>query len=106
MCPVTAKAKKNAALIFINNNDLLHINLEREETVHEVFAAIQDSVSNWGKHLIAPGGSLKQRKCFYHLISFGWPKDSSWGYHDQILDSFFALTIPLPNDRTAPIKHK
>jgi len=48
--------------------------------VYEAHIAMQESILNWGKLLIASGGSLKPAKCFYNLISFKWKKDGSWDY--------------------------
>jgi len=47
---------------------LLHINMDAEESIVEVHAAIQRAIENWGRLLIVTGGTLKPEKCFYHLI--------------------------------------
>jgi hypothetical protein len=54
--------------------DLLHLNMEGDESVQEVHMALQQSIENWGKLLIAMGGTLKPDKCFFHLLDFAWTK--------------------------------
>jgi len=61
-----------SAILYVNDTDLLHINMDAEESIVEVHAAIQRAIENWGCLLIATGGTLKLEKCFYHLIDFAW----------------------------------
>ncbi len=61
-----------SAILYANDTDLLHINMDAEESIVEVHAAIQRAIENWGRLLIATGGSFKPEKCFYHLIDFTW----------------------------------
>jgi hypothetical protein len=69
-CPITNLQHHLLAILYVDDNDLLHINLTKEETVDEVHAAIQDSVNSWGNLFIATSGALQPRKCFYLIISF------------------------------------
>ena len=46
--------------------------MDADESIAEVHAAIRRAVENWGCLLIATGGTLKPKKCFYHLIDFAW----------------------------------
>jgi hypothetical protein len=57
MCPVTNKVVKLAAILYVGDCDLLHINMEEEESAFVTFEKMQESVMNWGKLLIASGGS-------------------------------------------------
>jgi hypothetical protein len=61
-----------SAILYVDDTDLLHLNMERNESVWEVCRSLQQSINNWGKLLIATGGSLKPEKCFYHLLDFAW----------------------------------
>ena len=61
----------------MDDADVLHINMEADESVEDTYLALQESVSNWGNLLIASEGALKPVKCFYHLISFNWKADGS-----------------------------
>ena len=58
--------------LFVDDMDLIHLNMDHDESVYEVYKAMQLSITNWGDLLMASGGSLKLIKCFYHLISFDW----------------------------------
>ena len=70
----------------------------------EVHAAIQQAIENWGRLLIATGGTLKPDKCFYHLIDFAWTqKGGQYIAHHE--DECAALFIPLPDGTMAPISH-
>jgi hypothetical protein len=54
-----------SAILYVDDTDLLHINMDAEELIVEVHAAIQRAVENWGHLLIATGGTLKPEKCFF-----------------------------------------
>jgi hypothetical protein len=58
------------AILCVDDTDLLHLNMERDELVQEVHVALQWSIENWGRLLVATGGSLKPDKCFFHLLDF------------------------------------
>ena len=54
---MTNKVVKLAAILYVDDCDLLHINMEEEESAFVTFEKMQESVMNWGKLLIASGGS-------------------------------------------------
>jgi len=83
MAPISHIRSRLSAILFVDDTDLIHINMEREEQLVETHEAIQSSVENWSRLLIATGGTLKPAKCFYHLISFDWKPDGSWKYADN-----------------------
>jgi hypothetical protein len=58
----------------VDDTDLLHINLEEDESVATVHELIQVSIVNWENLLIATSGALQPAKCFYSIISFEWTK--------------------------------
>ena len=70
ICPVTHLKHHLSAIMYVNDMDLLHINLSKNETVDEVHKEIQASVNSWGNLLIATRGVLQPAKCFYLIISF------------------------------------
>jgi hypothetical protein len=45
-CPISSLAASISAILYVNDSDLLHINLDRDETADEAHAAIQDSVNS------------------------------------------------------------
>ncbi len=75
-CPITHLQHHLSAILYVDNTDLLHIDLTKNETVNEVHRAIQESVFSWGNLLIATGGALQPAKCFYSLILFKWKNES------------------------------
>jgi hypothetical protein len=88
----------------VDDTDLLHINLEEDESVATVHESIQASVLNWGNLLIATGGALQPAKCFYLIISFEWTK-GEWSYRDNSIIGDFRVAVPLPGGASAAIGH-
>ncbi len=72
ICPITHLKHHLSAILYIDDTDLLHIDLSKDETVDDVHSEIQASVNSWGNLLIATGGVLQPAKCFYSIISFDW----------------------------------
>ena len=70
ICPITKLRQHLSAIIFVNDTDILHIDLTKEEIIEDVHTAIQGSINSWGNLLIATGGALQPKKCFYSIISF------------------------------------
>jgi hypothetical protein len=66
--------------LFVDDTDLIHLDMQTIKTTMEAHANLQESVINWGKRLIATGGTLKPAKCSYYLISFIWKSDGTWNY--------------------------
>ncbi len=89
----------------MDNTDLLHINLEEDESVVKVHKSIQASVANWGNLLIATGGALQPAKCFYSIISFEWT-NGEWSYRDNSIIGDFGVVVPLSGGATAAIGHR
>ncbi len=77
LCPITKRPLHPVGTRFVDDTELVHLNMNKVETVAEAHTALQDSIHNWGHILIATGGALKPSKCFYHLISFSWKPDGS-----------------------------
>jgi hypothetical protein len=48
--------------LFMDDTDLIHLDMRTIETTLEAHAKLQESVINWGKLLIATGGALKPAK--------------------------------------------
>jgi hypothetical protein len=72
MAPLSLVRRSLSAILYVDDTDLLHINMDADESIVEVHAAIQRAIENWGHLLIATGGTLKPDKCFYHLLDFAW----------------------------------
>ncbi|KAL7464310.1 hypothetical protein ACHAXS_004647 [Conticribra weissflogii] len=85
-CPISALRMAIAGVLFVDNTNLMHLNMSQVETPLQVHADMQDSVNNWGDLLIATGGALKPEKCSYTLKPYG-----SWKYHDFSWEDEFSL---------------
>jgi hypothetical protein len=95
-----------SVILYDDDTNLLHLNMDGDKTILETYAALQCAIENWGKLLIAAGGTLKPPKCFFHLIDFQWTQWGGWqyiGYHE---DEMAAVFVPLPNGTIAPIQHR
>ena len=79
-CPISRKTGHLAAILFVGDNELIHINMDKDQTAEDTHYDLQSSVSSWGKLLITSGGSLKPEKCFFYLISFKWNTEGKWLY--------------------------
>ncbi len=104
-CPITNLKHHLFAILYVDDTDLLHIDLSKVKTVDEVHRAIQESMNSWGNLLITTGGVLQPNKCFYSIILFEW-KDGGWSYANNTLHGEFGIKVPLPGGKEAPIDHK
>ncbi len=104
LCPITRLTHHLSAILYVNDTDLLHIDLTKDETLDKVHAAIQDSVNSWGNLLIAMGGALQPNTCFYPIILFEWV-NGEWWYKNNKISGEFEVTVPLPQNGRAPIAH-
>ena len=59
-----------AAIIYVDDTDLLHWAPRPDMTDEEFFDHVQEAALAWGNLAIASGGALKPEKCFWYLISF------------------------------------
>ncbi len=105
ICPVTSLQKHLSAILYVDDTDIIHINLTRNETVNKVHRRIQESVNSWGNLLIATGGALQPAKCFYSIISFKWDR-GAWGYASNKSKAELGIKVPLLGGGRAWIGHK
>jgi hypothetical protein len=105
MCPVTNKVIKLAAILLWMTVNYIHVNMAGDDSTLETFQKIQVAVLNWGRLLIASGGSYKPPKCFFHLISFGWNRDGNWKYEENHTKPEFETVVPLPDGTEETIDH-
>jgi hypothetical protein len=80
VCPILLVRSNLVAVLFVADTDVIHLDMTQQESAVEALHGLQDSVYDWGKLLIATGGSLKPSKCFIHLVSFSWKPDGTWVY--------------------------
>eukprot|EP00804_Cyclotella_cryptica_P003924 CCRYP_016117-RA/>CCRYP_016117-RA protein AED:0.75 eAED:0.75 QI:0/-1/0/1/-1/1/1/0/1178 len=104
LCPISQVKKDLACILYVDDNDLLHMCEEEHETIQTAHEAIQKSISSWGDLLIATGGALKPPKCFYYLIGYKWDQHGNWSYQEITDLPDFPIVVPLPDGSTAPIQ--
>ena len=105
MCPITKLSHKVAGILYVDDTDIIHLNLEEEEMLHEAHAALQASLTSWSQLLIATGGALKPEKCFYYLMSFTTDRNGKWIYEQNEHREDLGITVELPDGSSAPIEH-
>jgi hypothetical protein len=104
--PMSHVLSSLSAILYVDDTDLLHLNMDGNKTIFETHAALQHTIKNWGKLLIAKGGTLKPEKCFLHLIDFQWTRQGGWQYIGHHEDETAAVFVLLPDGLTEPIPHR
>jgi hypothetical protein len=104
--PMSHVRSSLSAILYVDVTDFLHLNMDGDETIFETHATLQCAIKNWGKLLIAAGGTLKPEKCFFHLIDFQWTQQGGWQYFGHHEDETAAVFVPLPDGSTVPIQHR
>ena len=105
ICPKTKLERHLSTILYVDDTDILHIDLTKDERVDEVHKQIQASVNSWRNLLIATGGALQPAKCFYSIISFEWLNDA-WRYASNKSKTGLGVSVPLPGGGSAGIGHK
>ena len=105
VCPISRTTGKLAAILFVDDTDIIHIDLNQNQGVEEAHASLQESVYNWGRLLLATGGAFKPPKCFYYLVSFSWRKDGKWRYASNEGNEELDIVVPMPNKKESRIAH-
>ena len=72
MCPISRTEGELAEILFVDDTDVIHIDMNKQQSAIEVHRDLQASIVSSGSLLMASGGSLKPMKCLYYLISFNW----------------------------------
>ncbi len=105
IAPLSQVHSSLSAILYVDDTGLLHLNMGGDETVFETHAALQHAIKNWGKLLIATGGTVKPKKCFFPLIDFQWTRRGGWQYIGHHEDETAAVFVLLPDGSLAPIQH-
>ncbi len=62
LCPISLIRTNQAAVLFVDDTDVIHLDMDQVEDEYEALSGLQRSVTSWGDLLIATGGSLKPSK--------------------------------------------
>ncbi len=105
VCPISALQSSIAWVLFVDNTDLLHMDLSCPTTVAAVHKDMLASIDNWGNLLIATGVAMDPEKCCFVLISFKyWDNGTSQCVHYSQQDDF-QMSVPMPDCTSKTIKH-
>jgi hypothetical protein len=75
VCPVSKLYGHIVAVLYVDDTDVTHLYLGKEETVEEAHSQLQESVLSWGNLLIATEESLKPSK-----FSFNFDDKGRWKF--------------------------
>jgi hypothetical protein len=101
VCPITKLEHHLSAILYVDDTDLLHIDLTKDEQVEDVHIPIQER----GNLLIVTRRVLQPSKCFYSIITFEWT-NCEWLYAENNIRREYGITVPLPGSRKTAISHK
>ncbi len=105
IAPIKGTTSHIVGGLFVDDTDLVHVNMRTVETILDAHSRLQESVINWGSLLVATGRALKPSKCSYYLISFRWKADGTWAYENKTIKPDLAIGVPLADGNLAEIEH-
>ena len=62
--PMSQVCSSLSAILYVDGTNLLHLNMNGDETIFKTHATLQRAIKNWGKLVIAMGGTLKLENIF------------------------------------------
>ena len=83
-----------AAILFMDDTDVIHLDVNKQQTVYEAHRDLQESIPDWGNLLRASGDTLKPVKCCYYIIFFKLKSNSKWEYAANEKDKEIAFGVP------------
>ncbi len=92
VCPFTPSKSIDLAILFVDDLDIIHVNMKQRETINEVYAALAASVHSLNNLLMATGDTLHLHpdKCFYYVISYYYDeKKQRWLHEDHSNDCYY-----------------
>ena len=96
---------KLAAIIFVDDSELLHRALSQSTTVEDFMHIVQRAINDWGGIGHAIGGTLKPSKCHGQVVAFKFKRGKAEYKKVKELPST-SLTIPKPDGSCATIPLK
>jgi len=105
LCPISATRKNVAGILFVDDTDLMHIDMTKPTLDTDIHYKMEASIHNWGRLLLATGGALKREKCSYTLISYAGDANSNWHYYDYSENDDFRMRVPAQDGRHQYIDH-
>jgi hypothetical protein len=103
--PISQREGHLIGNVFVDDTDLIHLEMRNNQTREEAHTQFQASIDNWGKLLLATGGALKPAKCSHYFISFEWKSDGTWRYSNNESSNDLVIKVPMADGTTEPIEH-
>jgi hypothetical protein len=94
-----------AAILYVDDTDLLIVAKNRDMTLDEFFEQSQSAVMDWGLIVQATGGYLKDTKCFWYMMAWQW-KNGVPSLHPLRTLPNYQLLIPQKSGPPVPIPMK
>jgi hypothetical protein len=91
-----------AAIIYVDDTDLLILSCSWDQSLDEFFQQTQDAVMDWGLIVQATGGYLKATKCFWYMMAWQWKNGEPTLCPLSQLPKY-KLMIPQKNGQPVPI---
>jgi hypothetical protein len=76
ICPITKLSFHLSVILYVDNTDLLHSNLEEDESVAKIHALIQASVNNWQTSSLQPVGHSNLQSASTQSSSLNGPMEN------------------------------
>ena len=64
VCPISCRTGHLSTILFVDDNDLVHVDMRKDQSVDEATHDLQRSIGSRGQLLLASGGSLKPESSF------------------------------------------
>lgn len=106
LCPISLICGELSAILYLDDTDVIHVNLQEDETPVVAHDKLQQSVLSWGNLLIATGSSLKPVNAFTTLSSspstmrgightriMNWMIDTEWLFLSQTIQYIWHIRL-------------
>ena len=64
VCPISRRSGHLLAILFVDDNDLIHVDMGKDQSADEAVYDLQRSIVSWSRLLMASGGSLSPSSVF------------------------------------------
>ena len=95
-----------AAILFVDDTDLLHRRKKEHLTLEEFLAYLQQATYLWALLLQATGGNLKPAKCYYYLLIYKFENGEARLCNLRELQDLPRIRIPQPSAEDVEITLK
>ncbi len=105
VAPISGKSGQLIGRLFLDDNDLFHVDIRSIAAMKEAQRKFKESVTNCGRLLIATGGALQPSKCSYYMLSFKWNSQGQLSYKANHTNNNMSITVLISNSPPEEIQH-